>query len=195
MSENTPMYDLVNTNIKRAKEGDSEAAKKLIREFCASIENNRDCNGNPHTYAMGSEIHNHTRFNENLLDYLFECFNLLLSGKGDGGIRVTADIALNLSTKGKRGKKASKSTGETQLLRGLRAWAAYKIISEKKDMPVAQSRALLPELVQAFNKVIENERIETGQTISIHTVEKAYKVFVTGCKKASMELYHLKELS
>ena len=187
MRENIPMFDIVGMNIKKAKEGDTEAAKKLIREFCATVKNNRDSSGKPHTHALGAEIHNHTHFNENLLDYLLESFDLLLSGKGDGGNRITADIALNLSTKGTRGKKASKSTRETQLLRGMRAWEAYKSISGREDMPVAQSRSLQPELEQAFNKVIENERVETKQTISPHTVEKAYKEFVNMCKKASME--------
>ena len=170
------MINLVKRNIDKAKAGDSEAAKKLIIEFCATVKKNRDHNGNPHTKAMGAEIHNHTLINEDLLDYLAECFNLILSGKGEG--RVQADVALNLSIKGTRGNKTLASTRQNQLLRGMQAWEAYKLISGKNDMPKAQSRNLQPALEAAFEKIIAYEKEITKQTISIHTVEKAYKEWV-----------------
>lgn len=110
------MIDLCVLNIQKAKSGDRDAAMQLLREFCCTVANNRDNQGRPTTRCMGTETHNHTLFDEKLLDYLRECFSKVLEGKENDGHRITADVALNLAHKGTRGRKAKPRTRDRQLL-------------------------------------------------------------------------------
>lgn len=80
------MIDLVALNIEKAKAGDKEASQWLIQEFCSTIKNNRDKEGNPHKKPSGIN----TLFDEGLLDYFYSCFQSILEG-------VQSDIALGIN--------------------------------------------------------------------------------------------------
>lgn len=66
--------DLYKQKIALAQDGDKDAAIWLIKEFCATVKQNRDARGNLHKKPSGI----HTVFNEDLLDYLSGCFDYIL---------------------------------------------------------------------------------------------------------------------
>ncbi|WP_342616571.1 hypothetical protein [Rhodoferax sp. GW822-FHT02A01] len=180
---------IVRRNIEKAKANDADAAKTLIKEFCATVNQNRqqepdgtyklnsdgtqkvDFHGNPIPNLRfkrnpdGTRVpHNkpsglHTQFDEELLDYLVECFERIGEYVGDSGSqkRVTADVALNLSSFGKRGPKSSLKTREDSLLRGMRVWERHR----NSEQSIEDICAELAD--------IENQ--------SQHTLESDYKLF------------------
>jgi len=104
-------YNFTAATLAAARSGDVVAARSLIREFVATVQQNRRADGRPHLKPSGL----HTQFDERLLDYLAECF-----AKIDK--LTTADIALNLASTGKRGRKTNTATRAEQLRRGRAAW-------------------------------------------------------------------------
>ena len=130
------MINSVKEAISTAKQGQASAAKWLINEFCATVNENRqktpegefkltqDGERIPHDKLSGT----HTQFDEALLDYLVECFEKIGNFEGEPGSpkRVNADVALNLAGLSKRGRKASPKTKEESRRRGLAAWKIYK---------------------------------------------------------------------
>lgn len=149
--------DLIKQKISAALAGDAEAAKALLREFCTTVENNRrtlsDGSKVPHMTASG----NHTQFDENLLDYLAQCLSTIGSYVDDHRL-VSADIALNLASSGKRGRKQNAATRPEQLRRGMAAW---KLIHQGGM-----------KLQQAFEEIASNE------CKSMDTIERDYKLFL-----------------
>jgi hypothetical protein len=95
---------LYKSKVDEATEGDADAAMWLIKEFRSSIRYNLERLASAEKPSC-CEMY----FNPELLEYFLGCFSKLSEQKGDGGKRITADIALNLSTKG-RGPKATSST-------------------------------------------------------------------------------------
>ena len=122
--------------ISSARQGDATAAKWLINEFCATVNENRqktpegefkltsDGERIPHLTPSGT----HTQFDEALLNYLLGCFEKIGNFEGEPGSpkRVNADVALNLAGFSKRGRKSSPKTKEESRRRGLAAWKMYK---------------------------------------------------------------------
>lgn len=93
--------DLYLEKIAKAQAGDKEASQWLIKEFCSTISNNRDKDGNPHIKPSGIN----TRFHEGMLDYFHSCFESILDGvpsdkalginKGEPGAdRIPRDVIL-----------------------------------------------------------------------------------------------------
>jgi|GEM_PF-6313785 len=165
-------FDLYEAKLDSARNGDVEAALWLINDFCATVKNNRDSQGRPHRKPSGI----HTQFDERILDYFRECFETLLAGKDDGGKKISADVALNLAGKGKRGRKASASTRQRHLSWGLLVMQEYNANkSSKKNLPVGSS-----PLDLAIERVAkqENQGIET-----IRDAYKEWKQLLRSAKK------------
>ena len=97
--------DLYDEEIALAKGGDRAASLWLIKDFCATIKNNRQANGKPHVKPSGV----HTQFHEGMLDYFHDCFNLIIDG-------VRAEKALGIN-KGESG--ADKIPKQEKLAREL----------------------------------------------------------------------------
>ena len=121
--------------ISSARQGDATAAKWLINEFCATVNENRKKTpeGEFKLTADGERIpyrtpSTHTQFDEALLDYLVECFEKIGSSIDDPGSskRVNADVALNFAGFGKRGPKSSAKTREKSLQRGMALWRIHR---------------------------------------------------------------------
>ena len=83
--------DLYNEKINLANGGNRAASLWLIKDFCATIKNNRQANGKPHVKPSGV----HTQFHEGMLDYFHDCFNSIIDG-------VRAEKALGIN-KGESG--------------------------------------------------------------------------------------------
>ena len=130
------MINSVKNAILNAKEGEATAAKWLISEFCATVNENRqktpegkfkltsDGERIPHLTPSGI----HTQFDEALLNYFVECFEKIGNFEGEPGSpkRVNADVALNLAGFGKRGPKSSPKTKDESLRRGMAAWEMHR---------------------------------------------------------------------
>ncbi|MCA8255164.1 hypothetical protein LGM89_17975 [Burkholderia sp. AU31624] len=87
--------------IDAARDGDIEAARRLVEEFCATVRQNR-ANGEP----GGTPLVPYTAFDERLLDFLVESF------RGDSG------VVLRAAVQGRRGRPASSEAREESLARG-----------------------------------------------------------------------------
>ncbi|WP_261509147.1 hypothetical protein [Burkholderia multivorans] len=165
-------FDLLGLRITAARQGDAEAAQKLIAEFCATVRQNRervrDENGHftgpgqlgakPLVRIIGDTPYSHTSFDERLLDYLAECFEKVLSGKDQDGKRVSADKALNL-TSNQRGRKTSKSTRPRTLGRGQEVYEAYQAKTNSSKPPKLNKRSQTGPLWDAIREVAEIRRI------------------------------------
>jgi len=130
------IINLIKEKIVIARQGDATAAKWLIYEFCATVNENRqktpegefkltqDGERIPHDKLSGT----HTQFDEALLDYLVRCFEKIGNFEGEPGSskRVNADVALNLAGFSKRGRKSSPKTKDESLRRGMAAWKMHK---------------------------------------------------------------------
>lgn len=155
-------------NIEKAKAQDVDAAKALINEFCATVNQNRQRNPDgtykrdadglriPHSKPSGT----HTHFDEELLDYMVECFERIgdIFGESGNPKQVTADVALNLANFGKRGAKTSTKTRADSLVRGMRVWEAHK-----------ESRGSIETICA---------ELAGAERQSAHTLERDYKLFI-----------------
>ena len=130
------IINLIKEKIVIARQGDATAARWLIYEFCATVNENRqktpegefkltpDGERIPHDKLSGT----HTQFDEALLDYLVRCFEKIGNFEGEPGSskRVNADVALNLAGFSKRGRKSSPKTKDESFRRGMAAWKMHK---------------------------------------------------------------------
>lgn len=167
------MIDLVQEKIAAAKRRDADAAKWLIDEFCATVNQNRqktpegkfkltsDGKRIPHVKPSGT----HTQFHEELLDYLAECFERIGDFEGESGNakRVNADVALNLAGFGKRGPKPSPETRAESLRRGMAAWQRHRNGAESLEVIYAelakienQSESTIERDYKEFNKLVNS---------------------------------------
>ena len=171
------MIDLIASKITNAKTGNVEAAKDLLTEFIATIENNRRIDSLGEKVPHNSPSGIHTQFDEILLDYLAECF-AKIGTKGNDGKYFTADIALNLSAKGKRGRKTSTKTRDELLVRGYRVHKAYRAKTGKNDYPAYQTRTASSALTDIIEKMAE----ETN--LSVATIARDYAAWRKCVKEA-----------
>ena len=172
------MIKSVKEAISAARQGDATAAKWLINEFCATVNENRqktskgqfkltpDRERIPHLTPSGI----HTQFDEALLDYLVECFEKIGNpmDKSSSSKRVNADVALNLAGFGKRGPKSSAKTREKSLQRGMAVWRIHRDSGkslEKIFMDVAEAET---------DGVLESAELKNP---SSSTIERDYKEF------------------
>ena len=171
------MINSVKDAISNAKEGETTAAKWLINEFCAAVNENRKKTpeGEFELTADGERIpyhtpSTHTQFDEALLDYLVECFEKIGSpmDKSSSSKRVNADVALNLAGFGKRGPKSSAKTREKSLQRGMALWRIHRDSVESLEkifMDVAEAET---------DGVLESAELKKP---SANTLERDYKEF------------------
>lgn len=120
-------FDLLGPKIEAAKSGDTEAAAKLLKEFCASVRQNRrggKLGAEPLVRPVGNTPYSHTAFDERLLDYLAECFERVGNFEGSNVRSVTAGQALNLESR-RKGRKTSQQTLPDSRVRGLRVYELY----------------------------------------------------------------------
>ncbi len=154
--------------IERAKSQDFDAAKTLIKEFCETVNQNRQ-HSTDGTYRRDDEGKRiplntfsgiHTHFDEELLDYFVECFEKIgeIVGVSELPKPVTADVALNLAAFGSRGPKAKLRTREKSLARGLEVWKAHRDSKNSIETTCA-------DLAQKLNQ-------------SEHTLARDYKLFI-----------------
>ena len=87
---------VLDATIERARNGDTESARKILGWFCGAIKDNTDKNGNPYRKPSGTG----TQINERILRYVGECFKKILDG--GPGARVNANHALGIVAAGKR---------------------------------------------------------------------------------------------
>ena len=152
-----------------ARSGDSEAARWLLNEFVETVKQNRGRNGKPLRTPSGI----HTQFQEPLLDYLAECLHPIANNlKGNNFKRLTADQALHLATRGKRGAKSSSTTKKKSLGRGNDAWVLYKKFSSRKDWPPYQARdpRLNPYLEKAIKQVAQEHKVAKNTVVRDYNV-------------------------
>lgn len=157
------MINSLKDAILNAKEGEATAAKWLINEFCATVNENRQktpegefkltSNGEriPHLTPSGT----HTQFDEALLNYFVECFEKIGNFEGEPGSpkRVNADVALNLAGFSKRGRKSSPETNIESFRRGMAAWKMHK--GKKKSLEVIFVE--LAKIEKKSNSTIERD--------------------------------------
>jgi hypothetical protein len=161
------MINSVKDAILNAKEGEATAAKWLINEFCATVNENRqktpkgkfkltsDGERIPHLTASGT----HTQFDEALLNYFVECFEKIGNFEGEPGSpkRVNADVALNLAGFIKRGRKSSPETKSESFRRGMAAWKMHR-----------KSKVSLEKIFVELAKTAEK---------SVETIARDYKAY------------------
>ncbi|WP_144030232.1 hypothetical protein [Burkholderia sp. AU6039] len=117
--------------IDAARDGDIEAARRLVDEFCATVRQNR-VNGEP----GGAPIVPYTALDERLLDFLVESF------RGDSG------VVLRAAVQGRRGRPASSEAREESLARGqhvhelLRIAKRVPALLRPLDAPFTVERAI-----------------------------------------------------
>ena len=156
------MINSVKKAISTAKQGQASAAKWLINEFCATVNENRqktpegefkltlDGERIPHDKPSG----NHTQFDEALLNYFVECFEKIGNFEGEPGSpkRVNADVALNLAGFSKRGPKSSSKTKEESRRRGMAAWKMYKDSGKSLDVIFVELAAIEKKSVETIKR-------------------------------------------
>lgn len=138
---------LVAKKIQDARKGDTDAAKWLLKEFCASVATGKDVKGKPLRGPSG--LVNNVR--PAVLDYLAECFQLILSG-------VKADKALG-TKKGESGaplKPRNKTLDRNVLL-------CAEVMALRNTVPK-------PKLRDAFRRVASKHK-----GVSTRAVETAWK--------------------
>lgn len=138
---------LVAEKIEEARKGDTDAAKWLLKEFCASVASGKDVKGKPLRGPSG--LVNNVR--PAVLDYLAECFQLILSG-------VKADKALGTkkSESGAPRKPKNKTLDRNVLL-------CAEVMALRNTAPK-------PTLRDAFRRVASKHK-----DVSTRAVEAAWK--------------------
>jgi len=105
-----PFNHLIDTTIEKAKNGDTESARTILRWFCGAIQANTDKEGKPYRKPSGTG----TQIDERILRYLAECFRSILNDAP--GVRVDANHALRLREAGKRGNKRTTESRKRSIL-------------------------------------------------------------------------------
>jgi hypothetical protein len=163
-------YFYLEKHLKEARGGDPEAALWLIRELHKAMREVQDSRESLRKLTPYIEM----AFDERLVEYFDECFEKLLSVKGDDGKRVSADIALNLAGKGKRGPKTKASTAQRAFDLGMAVSMKYR---ENQSMKSDGSTGASP-LDRAIETVAQEENA------GIETVRDAYKKYKAMLRRA-----------
>ncbi|WP_454845330.1 hypothetical protein [Ralstonia thomasii] len=172
MSER-PTFDLLAARLEAATAGDVEAAKWLLREFCATVRQNRvggALGASPHVRLIGNAPYNHTAFDERLLDYFAACFERIGEYEGSKDRPITADTALHL-VGGPRGRKASPKTRQRQLGNGEAVHLRYMELTSKSDFPLPNRE----ETGRIWDAIRD---VAMKHSISPHTAARDYKEWV-----------------
>ena len=155
--------EMVAYTINKARSGDTESARKILKWFCGAIKANTDKNGRPYRKPSGLG----TQVDERILRYVGECFQTILE---DGpSVRVNANHALGIVEAGKKGNKKTKAGREHKLDIGYEVRCSYLRI--KEDRKISKRLRLIGEpapLEEAIKEVAG--KYHKG----IHTVKNAY---------------------
>jgi len=173
---------VLDITIERARNGDTESARKILRWFCGAIKANTDKNGKPYSKPSGTG----TQIDERILRYVGECFKKIL----DGGpcAHIDANHALGIVEAGKRGNKKTKASREQELLIGLQVKDCYvKIKAERKISKGQRLRGASSPLDEAIKKIARKHHN------SFDTVKNAYKEWNKISKPYKEELRELEE--
>ena len=167
MDEEIIPYDLfskmVDDTIARARNGDTESARKILKWFCGAIKTNTDKDGKPHVKPSGKG----TQIDERILRYLGECFQKILDDAS--GPRVDANHALWLVTPGKRGVKKTRASRQKQIDIALEVWECHERNKEERKSSEQQLlRGEKSPLECAFGEVAKKREI------SCQTVKDAW---------------------
>jgi len=155
--------EMVAYTINKARSGDTESARKILKWFCGAIKANTDKNGRPYRKPSGLG----TQVDERILRYVGECFQKILD---DGpGARVNANHALGIVEAGKKGNKKTKASRQHELDLGYEVIDCYaRIKEERKKLKQQHLRGEPAPLEEAIKEVAE--KYHKG----IHTVKNAY---------------------
>jgi len=157
---------VLDATIERARNGDTESARKILGWFCGAIKANTDKNGNPYRKLSGIG----TQIDEPILRYVGECFKRILDG--GPGARVNANHALGIVAAGKRGNKKTKASRGEELLTGLEVWDCHdRIKTERKISKGQRLRGESTPLEEAIKEVARKHHK------SFDTVKNAYKEY------------------
>jgi len=141
---------MVVSTIDKAKNGDTESARRILKWFCGAIKADTDKDGMPYRKPSGSG----TQIDERILRYVGECFQKILD---DGpGARVDANHALGIVEAGKKGNKKTKANRELELVIGLQVKDCYvRIKTERKITKGRRLAGALSPLGEAIKEVAE----------------------------------------
>lgn len=170
----------IESTIEKAKGGDTEAARKILKWFCGAIKANTDKDGKLHKSPSGIGI----QIDERILLYLGECFNKILDDAP--GIRTDANHALGIVEAGKKGNKKTRASRERELDIGYQVMDCH----EKKKAEKQQSKEprLLGDsspLEKAINEVASIHKK------SYQTVKDAYDELNKTKKQAVEEIRNM----
>jgi len=174
MSGEEVFNEVLDTTIDRARNGDTESARKILEWFCGAIKANTDKNGRPYrkSSGIGTQIDERkrilryvgewngrpkpsgigTQIDERILRYVGECFKRILDGGPSA--RVDANHALGIVAAGKKGNKKTQARRERELLTGLQVRNCHgRIKAERKISKGQRLRGELPPLEEAIKEV------------------------------------------
>ena len=173
---------VLDTTIDRARNGDTESARKILEWFCGAIKANTDKKGNPYRKPSGIG----TQIDERILRYVGECFKRILDG--GPGARVDANRALGIVETGRKGNKKTKASRKQELLIGLQVRDCHvRIKAERKISKGQRLRGASSPLDEAIKNIAQKHHY------SSHTVKNAYKEWNKVSKPYKEELRALKE--
>jgi hypothetical protein len=154
---------MVGSTIDKARNGDTESARKILKWFCGAIKANTDKNGRPYRKPSGLG----TQIDERILRYVGECFQKILD---DGpGARVNANHALGIVEAGKKGNKKTKASRQHELDLGYEVIDCYaRIKEERKKLKQQHLRGEPAPLEEAIKEIARKYHK------SISTVKNAY---------------------
>ena len=168
---------VLDTTIDRARNGDTESARKILEWFCGAIKANTDKSGRPYRKPSGIG----TQIDERILRYVGECFKRILDG--GPGARVDANHALGIVEAGRKGNKKTKASREQELFTGLQVRNCnVRIKAERKISKRQRLRGEPTPLEEAIKEVAKK------QHKSVATVKKSYAEWNKTLKSAKKEL-------
>ena len=171
---------VLDTTIDRARNGDTESARKILEWFCGAIKANTDKNGNPYRKPSGTG----TQIDERILRYVGECFKRILDGGPSA--RVDANHALGIVAAGKKGNKKTKASRERELLTGFQVRNCHvRIKAKRKISKGLRLRGELPPLEEAIKEIARK------QHKSFDTVKNSYDEWNKTLKAAMKELQEM----
>jgi len=166
--------------VEKARAGDVDAAREILGLFAETVEEVKTFR-HPERAWRG-------QIPWDIAAYLAEAFRAILAGKDGTGRRMTADIALNLSARGKRGPKAKAATRRNSLDRGLEVWNEYKSASGLGDLPLADGRNFDPSREKATPIERAIGAIAQKHNLSAETARRDYMEWRKVLEKAADEL-------
>jgi len=171
---------MIDSTIDRARNGNTEAAREILEEFCEAIKANTNKNGRPYRKPSGLG----TQIDERILRYVSECFQKILDG--GPGARVDANHALRIVEAGKKGNKKTKTGRERELDLGYEVMKCFKTTKEEKRK--SNRQRLIGELTP-LDKAIDEVAKKYHRSTS--TITNAYKEWNRVLKVSMEELQNM----